>query len=462
MTDTRSIWVKLAPAAALGLVLLAAGARAQPAVSPALSPPALEVPALPLTAPSVVPTDRAISLREAIAIAMYYQPQLALAEYTASAANARVSQAVSGYYPSGTVSGQHTRTGPSRAGGVSAVGGQFTAGGYTANFSARELIYDFGKTPSAVGQARRQAESALESLAQTRQDTVIQVKQAYYALLQDQQLAEVQQRNVSDQQAHLDLTKARFSAGVAPRSDVVTAEAAVAEAQLNLATAQNTSAVARVNLNLAMGVDVRTPTRVEETAEPVVPLPEPAALLEQAFAQRPAVRQARATVQAARDTLGSARASNRPGFFANWNYGLSGAAFPPDRASWAYGVSLQWPLLDLGLTRGRIQEAEVNALAAEVQLRQTEQSVASEVVQAYLNVQTSRQKVTTSQAEEASAEESLALATGRYQAGVAVYIEVIDAETAAVTARTNLVNARYGLSTSLAALKAALGLEEGD
>jgi TolC family type I secretion outer membrane protein len=408
-----------------------------------------------------VPTDRAISLPEAIAVAVANQPQLAVAQYGFDAARERVREAASGLYPTLSISGQHTRIGPSRGGGTSAVGGQFTTGGYTTNFSGRELVWDFGKTPAAVGQARDQAESTRQALAQTRQDIINQVKQAYYTLLQNQELLTVQEETVKDQRQHLDQATARFQVGVAPRADVTTAEAAVASALFNLASSQNAVAAARLSLNIALGIDIRTPVQVEETEEVGPALPEPAALMEQAFANRPVARELRAQVEAARNSLRVARVNNWPSFFLNGNYGLSGGTFPPDNASWSYGVSLSWPLFDVGLTKGRIREAEANLLAAEAQLRQTELTVSSEVVQAYLNVQTARQKVAAGQTEVESAEEQLRLATGRYQAGVAIYVEVTDAETAALTARTNLVNARYGLSTSLAALESALGVVEG-
>ena len=135
--------------------------------------------------------------------------------------------------------------------------------------------------------------------------------------------------------------------------------------------------------------------------------------------------------------------------------------FPPDRESWAYGASLEWPLFDGGLTSGRVRETQGNLLAAQASLRQAVQSVSSDVVEAYLNVQTADQTVTAAKAGVANAEENLRLATGRYRAGLAVYIEVIDAETALVTAETNRVNAFYGLSTARAALRRALGIEEG-
>jgi TolC family type I secretion outer membrane protein len=422
----------------------------------------LTVPPLPESAGALVPTDRAISLAEAVSIGMYEQPELALAEQAVASARARLRQTESGYLPTLGISSQHTRTGSEGGGPVGSVGGQFTAGGYTANFSARELIWDFGQTPAAVGRARRQYEAAVQAYRQARQDLIVQVEQAYYTLLQDQQLLAVQEQNLADQQAHLGLASARFEAGVAPRADVVRAEAAVAEAALTLATAQNAAAVARVNLNLAMGVDVRTPTQVEETEVTDLGGLEPASLVQLAFGNRPSVRQARANAEAAVNALREARAGNRPTVSLTGNYGLSGPEFPPSQASWAYGVSLQWPLFDVGLTAGRVQEAEANLLSARVSLRQVEQRVSAEVVQAYLNVQTSRQQVTAAGSGVASAEESLRLATGRYESGVATYVEVLDAESAALTARTDLVNARYGLSSSLAALRHALGLAEGD
>ncbi len=419
--------------------------------------PALQIPPLPSGAPSAVPSGRAISIPEAITIALANQPQLALAAYSSDAARERVREAASGLYPTLSISaaGQHTVY----SGEATTVS---SSGGYSTDFSARELLWDFGKTPATVGQARNLAEAARQALAQTRQDTINQVKQSYYTLLQDQELVRVQLQTVNDQQANLELTQGRFDAGVAPRSDVATAEAAVADAVLNLATAQNAAAAAKVNLNIALGIDLRTPTTVEQADEAGPSVVDPATLVEQAFSGRPAIKQARAQVDAARNALRIARTNNRPDFILGGTYGLTGGTFPPDSsASWAYGVSMAWPLFDVGLTKGLIREAEANLLAAQTQLRQSEQTVSSQVIVAYLNVQTARQKVTAAEADVASAEESLRLHTGRYEAGVAAYIEVTDAETAALTARTNLVNARFALSTSLAALESALGVVEG-
>jgi outer membrane protein TolC len=465
-------------AVAAGLALATTSGRAGETASPpaAATPPAavtppvaisapvapiseLVLPPIPSGAPTIVPVDRPITVKEAVAAALEHQSQIAIAAANAAAAAGRTRQALSAYFPTLSLSAEHNRIGPAATGGTGAVGGRFTVGGYTTSIAGTQLIYDFGKTPSQVGQARQSEESALDSLAQTRQDTVNQVKQAYYSLLQNQRLVEVQRSNVASQRAHLDEARARFTAGVAPRADVVTAETALASATFNLATAQNTAAVSRVTLNTALGIDVRTPVIVQQAEEPA-PAVTPATLVEEALARRRDIAQLRAQVSAAENALRAARTTNLPDLLLVGAYGLRGGTFPGDTRSWSYGVSLQWPFFDVGVTRGGIEVARANVQGARAQLIQGEQTASSEVVQAYLNVQTAAQKVTSAAAEVANAEESVRVATGRYQAGVAIYIEVIDAQTAQVTARTDQTNALYGLSIARAALTRALGLEE--
>jgi outer membrane protein TolC len=79
------------------------------------------------------------------------------------------------------------------------------------------------------------------------------------------------------------------------------------------------------------------------------------------------------------------------------------------------------------------------------------------VAQAYLNLQTARQRLTTAEAEVANAEEALRLIEGRYRAGVGLMVEVLDAQNSLLTARTNHVNARSALDQANAAMARAVG-----
>jgi outer membrane protein TolC len=187
------------------------------------------------------------------------------------------------------------------------------------------------------------------------------------------------------------------------------------------------------------------------------PLPALPELVAQAFAQRPEILQLQASVASAEAALRLAHTTNLPDVSADASYGLSGATFPPDHRSWSYGVAVSWPFFDVGLTRGTIETARGNLLTSQGQLRLGQQTVAQEVTQAYLDVQAAGAQVSTAAAGVTSAEESLRVATGRYEVGLAAYLEVIDAEAALTQAQTSQVTAVYGLSMARAALARAMG-----
>lgn len=421
----------------LGVGLFAIESFAQSAEAPAASPPTAALSPSP-----------PISLTEAIKTALVHNPQTALAEASVISASGQTQTAQAGLLPSISLSSQYSKSGPDTIGSDTST---------SASISGRQLIYDFGLTAASVSQARSREEASRQSYAQTRQDIINQVKQTYYTLLQKQRLVEVQQQNVADSQANLNLANARFGAGLAARADVIKAETAVAAAKFDLASAKNAAELARLDLNLAMGIEGYTPTQVEDTEESSPALADPAALVAQALNLRPEMLQAKASLKAARQNLRAARVGNAPAFNLNADYGLQGTSFPPHDDGWSYGASVSFPLFDGGANAGQIKTAQGNLQSAEAQLRQSEQTVVSEIITAYLNLRTAEEKIIASRAEVANAEENFRLTTGRYQAGLATYVEVTDAETALVTARTNQVNAQYDLSIARAALKRALG-----
>jgi outer membrane protein len=414
----------------------------------AAPPPPVAPPASAAPTAVIAPETKPISLGEAITTALAHNPQTALAEAGVISASGRTKTAEAGLLPSLDLSSQYSKSGPVKIGSDTSS---------SAALSGRQLIYDFGLTAATVSQARKSEEASRQSYAQTRQNIINQVKQSYYTLLQNQRLVEVQQQNVADGQANLDLAKARFEAGLAPRADVIKAETTLASANFNLASAKNAAELSRLNLNLAMGIDGNTPTQVVESEESSPALTDRAALVAQALAARPEMLSARASLAAAQESLRAARVGNAPAFNLNADYGLKGTSFPPHDDSWSYGASVSFPLFDGGANAGQIKSAQGSLQAAEAQLRQSEQTVGSDVITAYFNLRTAEEKIISSQAEVANAEENFQLTTGRYQAGLATYVEVTDAETALVTARTNQVNAQYDLSIARAALKRALG-----
>ncbi len=92
----------------------------------------------------------------------------------------------------------------------------------------------------------------------------------------------------------------------------------------------------------------------------------------------------------------------------------------------------------------------------QAQLAATTLTVTADVSQAYLNAKTAEQRLATATAGMANAEEGVRLAQGRYAAGIGVFLDVLDAQNALVTAQTNRVNAQSAINQARATLAHAL------
>ncbi|HOQ28893.1 MAG TPA: TolC family protein, partial [Armatimonadota bacterium] len=239
--------------------------------------------------------------------------------------------------------------------------------------------------------------------------------------------------------------------------DVVRAEAAVSEATLNLQVARNNASTARVSLALLMGIDPRTPIEVAESEEPAPPAEDLESLVQLAIAQRPELGQAEATRAAAIHALDAARSTDAPTVAATAGVAARGVSTPPLNHFLSVGIQVQWSPFDGGVKDGRVQEAQASIQAAEAQLEGTRRTIIADVSQAYLNLRTAEQRVVTADAGIANAEEALRLATGRYNAGLGTFLDVLDAQAALLTARTQRVNAEVAVAQARAALARAIG-----
>lgn len=435
------------------LLCLGGGARVLHAdPTPPIMPTLVETPLPPvvsLPAPDVLPAElpnRPLTAAEAAAIALHRQPTVSIALANAQAAQARLQQAKAGLRPGIVVSGGYSDT------PLTVLDGAGGNTGFTAGLTLRQLLFDYEHTRALVQQATAQHQAARANLTRAQSDLVLQTKLAFYTLAQQERLVSVNTANLSNRQQHLTLAQARVQSGLGLPVDVVRAETAVADAALTLNQAQNAAAISRITLALLMGIDPRTPLQVDEEGEAAGKTDDINALLTIALARRPEITQAQSAVQAAQFGTRAAISANAPMVVGSLGWGMRDQSFPPRNASLTYGVAVQWNAFDSGLTAGRVTEANANLQAAQAQLAATTLTVTADVSQAYLNAKTAEQRLATATAGMANAEEGVRLAQGRYAAGIGVFLDVLDAQNALVTAQTNRVNAQSAINQARATL----------
>lgn len=418
-----------------------------PAVVETPLPPPVELPVV--EAPEGVP-NTPLTATEAAQIALLRQPSLTVVKMNVLSSQSRVQQMKAGLYPDVTLTGGYSDqvvSASDRGGG---------SDGFSTGANLRQLLFDYHRTREQVRQAAAQQRSSEANLTKAQSDLVLQVKQAYYTYVQNQRLVSVNEANLRNRQQHLAQARARLNAGVGLPIDVVRAETAVNDAIFNLNLARNTAAVSRCNLAQLMGLDPRTPIQVGDADEPAVQTDDLNALVEIALKQRPEMAQAQANLQANECGVNIAKTANAPSLVGTVGWGLRGSGFPPQDNTLTIGLAIQWSALDGGLTKGKIKEAQANLEAARAQLDGMALTIATDVAQAYLNVKTAEQRLITTEATVANAQEALRLAQGRYDAGLGTFLDVLDAQAALVTAQTNRVNAQSAMNQARAALAHAL------
>lgn len=442
-----------------GFLLAAAVAWAQPPSSPPTpaQPPPPAAPSAPPAAGGRPPVaGRVLTMEEAVEIAIEQQPQIQARLGDYAAARFRVDQALAPLLPQVTGSVSTTRSqsvvfttaGP----GVSAR--RDFSDTLQARVALSQLLFDFGKTLAATEAARKLQDVALEDVELQRQLIALAVKEAYTNMLLAQRLIRVNEQAL--QRAELNLRSARgfFEVGTRPRSDVARAEVDVANARVDVIRARNAERLARVALNTAMGIDVDTPTQIQDNLvyEPVTL--ERAALRAEALRLRPEMRQARLRVQAAQAQQRQAFRNFFPDVTASGSYGGAGTELGE---VWDATLSLTWPLFDGGGRLARYREARANVEAAEARVRATELDILQEVEQAQLTVTEAEERIQAAQAAVASAQENFRLAQGRFDAGVGTILELTDAQLALTQAQNQEAQALADYRLALYRLDRARG-----
>lgn len=422
-------------------------------------------------APSPSPTgtaQRVITLAEVERVAIQQQPQLLVARAATSVAEAQADQARAPMLPQVTGSAAYSR----QTGNFAPRPGATPVAGASAGWSlsqtydywnfgvtATQLIYDFGQTPQRYHAASLNAEAQRYSEHTTRLQIVLTVRRAYFNARAARELVDVARETLDDQKKHLMQVQGYVQVGTQPPIALAQQKAAVANAQVQLITAQNNYETAKAQLNQAAGIPGGTEYDVSDEEMPALgdedqPLE---TLVGKAVAARPelAVLVKQREVQEA--TLSSAKGGYGPTISASAGATEQGIQIDQMVPNWNVGVGVSWPIFQGGLTHAQVRQAEAGLESVDAQRSLEELQVRLDVDSGRLAVRAAKASMGASQDALSSAREQLRLAEQRYATGVGNIIELVDAQVAYTQAAAQVVQARYGLAAARAQLLAALG-----
>lgn len=421
-------------AALVGLACVRVWAQTKPVM------PNIQTSPIP-TAPTIDASKRvSLSIDDAVTVALRQSPLLAQVKAGLLGARGRTQSVEVGQNPNLTLSESFTRqdtfVGPTA---TTATGGG--AIGFSGSITAKQLLYDFGRTRSLVDQARLAEAATIRSFEQSISDVALTIRLAYLNVDDAKRTVQVSESNVRSRELDLRLAQGRLKAGIGQPADVVRATTNYDDALQTLSTSQSNLLAQQIQLANLIGIDPRT--TIDLKAPQLAPA-DPADLngyVDQALKSRADLESIRQSVKSARASILAAQKASAPSLTANATLGGRGDSDPLGTQTISGGVTLSFPLGDGGAASAQVKQAKALESQFQAQLKQLEQSVLSEVSTAWVQWQTNRQRLKVLEAEVANAEEAVRLAQGRYREGVGTFLEVTDAQATLVSARLNFVGA---------------------
>lgn len=194
-----------------------------------------------LTVPPSVPSGLPSEMLER-------RPDLRQAEQSLIAANARIGQAKAAYYPSISLTGFF-------GGESTSLSNLFNTQARVWQFagSAAQTVFDAGRTGSQVGVAEARQQQALAQYQSAIQNAFKDALDALVAQRKARQSMEAEQIRIDALQSSMRLAQLRYDNGISSLLEVLIAERALLDAQLNHVTAQRAQLAATADLFKALG-----------------------------------------------------------------------------------------------------------------------------------------------------------------------------------------------------------------
>jgi NodT family efflux transporter outer membrane factor (OMF) lipoprotein len=334
---------------------------------------------------------------------------------------------------------------------------------YQAGFDASWELDIFGGNRRAVEAANADITAVEEGRRDILVSLLAEVARNYLTLREAQARLSIAKENIQSQKGTVDLTQARFDAGLTSEFDVTRAKAQLAVTSSQVPALESSIAATIHRLSVLLGKDPAAlyGELTSETPLPPTPPDVPMGVPSDLLRRRADVRQAERELAAATARIGEATADLFPKFSLTGNFGFQGNKLNDltigANQIWGFGPSISWPIFDAGRIRANInvQDArqEQALIAYEKAVKVSLEDVETSLV-AYAKEQDRYKWLDTAVTAE---KQSVALANERYVRGLSDFVNVLDAQRSLYLAQDQLVQSQTTVLLNLVTLYKALG-----
>jgi outer membrane protein TolC len=317
-------------------------------------------------------------------------------------------------------------------------------------------IFDAGVTRLGVDAAKLERDVAMAARETARQDLGFRAAQAFVRVLQLDAMVRATDAAVAAAESDRQRARARREVGLVTDADVLAVDVHLADMrQRQIATAGDV-AVGRMQLAEAVGLPLTASVALVRPAF----LPAPAnedALVQEALATHPLLRQATVHAQLAENGQRTARAAFLPTVVVQGGWELNGATLAAQQSSWMVGAEVRVNVFRGFADTARMTEARHAHVRATAERERVERRIEVDVRGALAQLSTARAREEAGRAALTQARESQRIIRDRYEGGLATVTDVLRAAEATLDAESRATGAEMDVILQTLALDRAIG-----
>ena len=313
-------------------------------------------------------------------------------------------------------------------------------------------IYTGGALTTSIEMARLKTLASRQSTELSRNNLRLELTRYYFDLYKHHNLRGVVESSIASAEEVLAHIKARYDQGAALRNDITRYELLIADLNLELVRIDNTIDILNYNLvrlaGLPEGLRIAPDQRLLSQA---LPTEGEQWWQQEADLNSPSLKLARSGVAISRKAESMVLSERRPkiGLQAGWT--LDGPILvevPPinrNLSYWYVGVGVKYNLSSLYKNNRSLKRSRLATIKADDELRAASERVNLDVRSAHIQYLEAFEVLKSREKSVELADRNYDNISTRYDEGMALVTEMLDAADSRLRARTNLVNARIDI-----------------
>lgn len=312
-----------------------------------------------------------------------------------------------------------------------------------------------------AGLSEKLAESGRE---QELQNVIQETDEAYWQIVSLVNRRKLADKYVETLKKFAHDIEMMYETGMSTKADMLSVKVRLNQAEMTLLRVDDGLSLSRMALNQVCGLPVDTVFNLQEELLNTIPVSEPQVLnLEQIYSNRPEVNSLSLATDIYKKKERIARSEYLPSVALMANYFAMTPSFFDGISTkldgmWSVGIGVKAPIFHWGASRKSVRSAKAETNLMNFKLQEAKEKIELQVNQAQFKIKEAARKMEFAQTNLAKADENLKYANLGFQEGTIPVSNVLEAQTAWLSAHSDVIDTRIEMKLCEVYLQKAYGV----